>query len=82
MGKFLLTGTSDSLRDTILAKRDEGYQAWGNLLSSLKTGANSFYNTFKMSFYRYFKQNAEAVVNFNEWRKEKTREWIIPLFEA
>jgi len=35
-----------------------------------------------MIFSSYFKQNAEAVVNFNEWRKEKTREWIIPLFEA
>jgi hypothetical protein len=35
-----------------------------------------------MSFYRYFKQNAEAVVIFNEWMKEKTKEWIIPFFEA
>jgi hypothetical protein len=82
MGKFLLTGTSDSLRDTILAKRDEGYRAGGNLLSSLKTGEDSFYHTFKMSVYRYFKQKAKAVVNFNEWMKEKTEEWIIPLFEA
>jgi hypothetical protein len=35
-----------------------------------------------MSFYRYFKQNAEAVVIFNEWMKEKRKEWIIPFFEA
>ena len=35
-----------------------------------------------MIFYSYFKQNAEAVVNFNERMKEKTKEWIIPLFEA
>jgi hypothetical protein len=35
-----------------------------------------------MIFYSYFKQNAEAAVNFNEWMNEKTREWIIPLFEA
>jgi hypothetical protein len=35
-----------------------------------------------MIFSSYFKQNAEAVVNFNEWIKEKTQEWIIPLFEA
>src|SRR4028118_268881 len=35
-----------------------------------------------MSFYSYFKHNAEAIVNFNEWMKEKTDEWIIPLFEA
>jgi hypothetical protein len=54
----------------------------GNLLSGVKTGENLFYNTFKMIFSSYFKQNAEAAVNFNEWRKEKTRQWIIPLFEA
>jgi hypothetical protein len=42
MGKSLLTGTSDSLRDTILAKRDEGYQAGGSLLSSLKTREHHF----------------------------------------
>ena len=35
-----------------------------------------------MIFYSYFKQNDEAVVNFNEWMKEKTKEWIILLFEA
>jgi hypothetical protein len=35
-----------------------------------------------MIFYSFFKQKAEAVVNFNKWRKEKTREWIIQLFEA
>ena len=35
-----------------------------------------------MIFCSYFKQNAEAAVNFNAWRKEKTRESIIPLFEA
>ncbi len=77
MGKSLLTGTSDFLQDTILPKRDEGYQAGGNLLSSLKTGKNAFYHTFSINFYRYFKQNAKAIVNFKEWMKEKTEEWII-----
>ena len=47
-----------------------------------KTGEDPFYHTFKMSFYSYFKHNAEAIVNFNEWIKEKTKEWIIPLFEV
>lgn len=82
MGKHLLTGTSDSLRGTILANGNEGYQAWGNLLYGVKTGESSFDYTFKMSFYSYFKENPEAAENFNEWMKETTREWIIPLFEA
>ncbi|MEG4589524.1 methyltransferase [Microcoleus sp. MOSTC5] len=82
MGKYLLTGTSDSLRGTILGNGDEGYQAWGNLLYGVKTGESSFDKTFKMSAYSYFKQNSESAVNFNEWMKETTREWILPLFEA
>ncbi|NQE32469.1 methyltransferase [Microcoleus asticus] len=82
MGKYLLTGTSDSLRGTILGNGDEGYQAWGNLLYGVKTGESSFDKTFKMSVYSYLKQNSETAVNFNEWMKETTREWILPLFEA
>jgi hypothetical protein len=82
MGKYLLTGTSDSLRGTILGNGNEGYQAWANLLYGVKTGESSFDYTFKMSAYSYLKENSEAAVNFNEWMKETTREWIIPLFEA
>jgi hypothetical protein len=37
----------------------------GNLLSGVKTGKNLFYNSFKMILSSYFKQNAEAIVNFN-----------------
>ncbi len=48
-----------------MANGAERYQAGGNLLSSLKAGENIFYNTFKRISYSYFKQNAEAVVNFN-----------------
>ncbi|WP_039962966.1 methyltransferase, partial [Kamptonema sp. PCC 6506] len=82
MGKYLLSGTSDSLRGTILGNGNEGYQAWGNLLYGVKTGKCSFDKTFKMSVYSYLKQNSEAAINFNEWMKETTREWILPLFEA
>jgi predicted O-methyltransferase YrrM len=82
MGKYLLTGTSDSLRGTILGNGKEGYQAWGNLLYVVKTGESSFDYTFKMSAYSYLQENSEAAENFNEWMKETTREWIIPLFEA
>ena len=51
MGKYLLTGTSDSLRGTILGNGNEGYQAWGNLLYGVKTGESSFDKSFKMSVY-------------------------------
>lgn len=82
MGKHLLTGTSDSLRGTVMAMGDEGYQAWGNLLYGIKTGKTAFNHTFNRDFYSYFKQNSEASVNFNEWMKETTREWLLPVLEA
>lgn len=82
LGKHLLTGTSDSLRGTVMAMGDELYQGWGNLLYSIKTGETAFEHTFKMSFYSYLQQNSEAAVNFNEWMKETTREWLLPVIEA
>lgn len=82
LGKHLLTGTSDSLRGTVMAMGDELYQGWGNLLYGIKTGETAFEHTFKMSFYSYLQQNSEAAVNFNEWMKETTREWLLPVIEA
>ncbi len=32
LGKYLVTGTSDSLWGTILGNADAGYEVWGNLL--------------------------------------------------
>ena len=82
MGKHLLTGTSDSLRGTVMAMGDEGYQAWGNLLYGIKTGKTAFNHTFNRDFYSYLKQDSEASVTFNEWMKETTREWLLPVLEA
>ena len=82
LGKHLLTGTSDSLRGTVMAMGDEIYQAWGNLLYGIKTGKTAFNHTFNRDFYSYLKQDSEASVNFNEWMKETTREWLLPVLEA
>jgi len=82
MGKHLLAGTSDSLRGTVMAMGDEMYQAWGNLLYGIKTGETAFNHTFNRDFYSYLKQNSEASVNFNEWMKETTREWLLPVLKA
>ena len=34
-----------------MGNADAGYEVWGNLLSSVKTGESSFGNSFKMSVY-------------------------------
>ena len=82
MGKHLLTGTSDSLRGTVMAMGDELYRAWGSLLYSMKTGEIAFDYTFNMSMYSYLKLNSEVNENFNEFLKETTREWLLPVLEA
>src|SRR4028118_575057 len=82
LGKHLLTGTSDSLRGTVMAVGDEIYQAWGNLIYGIKTGETAFNHTFNRDFYSYLKQDSEASLNFNEWMKETTREWLLPVLEA
>jgi len=82
IGKHLLTGTSDSLRATVMVMGDEIYQAWGNLLYGIKTGKTAFNHTFNRDVYSYLKQDSEASVNFNEWMKETTREWLLPVLEA
>jgi hypothetical protein len=65
LGKYLVTGTSDSLGGTILGNADAGYEVWGNLLYCVKTGASSCDNSFKISVYSYLKHNSEAARNFN-----------------
>jgi precorrin-6B methylase 2/predicted transcriptional regulator len=82
LGKHLLTGTSDSLRSTVMAMGGLLYPVWSNLLSTTKTGEPGFESIFKMSFYDYLKENSESAANFNEWMKETTREWLFPVIEA
>lgn len=82
LSQHLVTGTSDSLRGTVMAMGDEFYRVWGNLFQAIKTGETASDYTFKMSFYNYLQQNSESSFNFNEWMKETTREWLFPLLEA
>ncbi|MEG4943545.1 methyltransferase [Microcoleus sp. F4-D5] len=82
IGKHLLTGSSDSLRSTVIANGDEVYQAWGNLLHSIKTGETAFEYTFNTNLYSYLKHDLAAGEIFNEWMKETTREWLHPVLEA
>lgn len=82
LSQHLVTDTSDSLRGTVMAMGDELYRVWGNLFDGIKTGETAFDATFKMSFYNYLQHNSESAVNFNEWMKETTREWLLPLLEA
>ncbi|NEU79517.1 methyltransferase [Nostoc sp. UIC 10630] len=82
LGKRLMTGTSDSLRSTILATTQIFYPLWGNLLHTATTGESAVQQTFQTSLYGYVAQNPELANHFNEFMEETTREWLLPLLEA
>lgn len=82
VGRHLLANTADSLRGTVLMMGDELYQVWQNLLYGIQAQENAFEYTFKEDFYSYLKQHPETATHFNEWMKETTREWLLPVLEA
>lgn len=81
LGSLLRSDNPNSVLATVLSTT-ETYEAWGNLLHSVQTGKPAFDETFKMSTYEYFAQNAEANANFNQWMEETTRDWLLPALET
>jgi len=63
---LLRTGTPDSMRSLALTYNEEQYQAWGNVLHSIRTGEPAFAHRFGMGPFPYFMQNPEADRIFNE----------------
>jgi ubiquinone/menaquinone biosynthesis C-methylase UbiE len=60
LGECLQTDTPQSLRAMATMCGEEHYQAWGNILHSVKTGECAFQNLYNTSFFQYLKQNTEA----------------------
>lgn len=66
LAETLLTDAPNSLRwFAIVEMGDEHYDAWGNLLHSVKTGDIAFDNLFGMDIWKYYEQNPENARNFN-----------------
>jgi SAM-dependent methyltransferase len=72
----LRTGVPDSQRAKIMASVEQGYQAWGNLLHTVKTGGPAFEHVFGMAHYDYLGQNPEAASLFQEWMDQDATEWV------
>lgn len=66
MAELLRTGTPDSMRALAITYNEEMYQAWGQMLHSIRTGEPAFAHHFGMGPFPYFMQNPEADRIFNE----------------
>ncbi len=66
MAELLRTGTPDSMRSLAITYNEEQYQAWGNMIHSIRTGEPAFAHRFGMGPFPYFMQNPEADRIFNE----------------
>ncbi len=63
--ELLCTDRSDSMRALALMYGEEQYQAWGNALSSIQTGAPAFEQLFGTSYFRYLAGHPESATTFN-----------------
>jgi hypothetical protein len=71
-GKFGPTSLSDSfrsdkpgLRNMTIMLSEEGYQAWGDLMFSLRTGKSAFEHMYGKSHFESLGENPELAAHFN-----------------
>jgi hypothetical protein len=71
-GKFGPTSLSDTfrsdrpgLRNMTIMLSEEGYQAWGDLMFSLRTGKSAFENMYGKSHFERLGENPELAAHFN-----------------
>jgi hypothetical protein len=66
LAESLLTDAPASLRSMVITIGEIHYQACGNLLHSIRTGAPAFNNVFGISLFDYLRQNADAADTFDQ----------------
>jgi hypothetical protein len=65
MGSALQTGVPGSLRYMLITLGEIHYQAWGNLLHNVKTGATAFDDLFGARLFQYLEQNHDDAYSFH-----------------
>ena len=65
LAESLQTEAPGSLRAIVITIGEIHYQAYGNLLHSIQTGAPAFNNVFGESLFDHLKQNSDAARTFN-----------------
>lgn len=68
LSETLLTDSPASLRGCAIAEMGEvHYDAWGNIMHSVKTGEIAFDNHFGMNVWQYFETDKDKAQNFNKY---------------
>ena len=66
LAELLRTETPGSMRALAIMYAEEQYQAWGELLHSVRTGETGFEQQFGMGYFEYLAQHPESDRVFNE----------------
>jgi methyltransferase family protein len=67
LSETLQTGVPGSIRSFAISELSgEHYDAWGNLMQSVKTGEIAFDNVFGMDVWEFFQKNPENARIFND----------------
>jgi len=64
LGNTLQTDTPGSMKAMAIAQLGDHFNAWGNLVYSIKTGRIAFDNIEGMSVWKYYEMNPDEGVNF------------------
>lgn len=59
IGNCLRSGTPGSLRAFSIVGRESGWEPWGQLLHSVRTGETAFNHLHSMGYFEFLKQNTE-----------------------
>jgi hypothetical protein len=66
LASYLISDVPDSVRAAAIMLGEEHYQAWGNILHSIRTGTSSFEYLYKTDLFQYYEQNPESAKIFSE----------------
>lgn len=66
VGKYLRSGVSGSLRVFSVVGREIGWDPWGHLLHSVRSGETAFSHIHGMGYFEYLKKNPESARLFDE----------------
>jgi len=82
IGECLQTGNLNSLRALAILWGEEQYQAWADIVYSVKAGKCAYEHQNGISFFDYLDQNAEAAQTFNDAMTNYSRQTHISVIEA
>jgi hypothetical protein len=66
VGECLRTGVPGSLRSYAITAKEMGWEPWGQLLHSIKTGGTAFEHVRGMGYFDYLKERPKLAGLFNE----------------